>query len=468
MISLLSIHGLRGFGEKQEISFSIPNGSIGSGLTFLVGSNNSGKTTILEALRSFNCYHHSPPSYSERKRNRKCENGKVHITLLVDEKNTFSIDTANRGGSPTELRKNGELITTDSEWNPPMIFVLQSRRFVEYEFHRNDMNKYDYLHNQQNNYHNRSAVLNEFSSRLFSMYHHKDDFDPMLKQILGYDLEWTIEQNDSGTYYLKLIMGGCEHSSEGMGDGIWSIFTICDALYDSKTGDTIAIDEPELSLHPAYQKKVLQLLKKFSKDRQIIISTHSPYFIDLPSLTNGASLCRTFKNAVGDIEVHALSQTSKTNLQAFTGDINQPHTFGTEAKEVFFLEDRIILVEGQEDVIMYQLAAQSIGIGIHGNFFGWGAGGAPKIPFVLQLLKDLGYNKVAVIFDGDKLSEKESMERTYPEYHFFAISTDDIRDKKEIKNKPGKTGMMTVGGKLKSEFSEEMCSLFSSVNECLA
>ena len=45
-----------------------------------------------------------------------------------------------------------------------------------------------------------------------------------------------------------------------------------------------------------------------------------------------------------------------------------------------------ILVEGQEDVIMYQLAAQSIGIGIHGNFFGWGAGGVPKIPFVLQLL----------------------------------------------------------------------------------
>ena len=466
MIKCLSVYGLRGFGKQQDIEFSIPNGSEGSGITFLVGSNNSGKTTILEALRSFNCYSHEPPSYSEKKRNKKCENGKVHISLTTDNDTLFSIDTADRGGSPTVLKVNGVLV--DGTWDPPMIFVLQSRRFVDYEFHRNEMSKFDYVHNLQSNYHNRSAALSEYSSRLFSMYHHKDDFDPMLKSILGYDLEWTIEQNENGTYYLKLILGGCEHSSEGMGDGIWSIFTICDALYDSKPGDTIAIDEPELSLHPAYQKKVLLLLKEYSKDRQIIISTHSPYFIDLPSLINGAYLYRTLKDEQGDIDVYALSQESKDNLGAFINDINQPHTFGTEAKELFFLEDKIILVEGQEDVIMYQLAAHSVGINLSGSFFGWGAGGAPKIPFVLQLLKDLGYKKVAVVFDGDKLTDKGTMEVLYPDYQFFAISTADIRDKKEIKNKPGKCGMMTIGGKLKDEFVEEMTKLLTNINECLS
>lgn len=464
MIKSISIHGLRGFGEKREINFAIPKGVEGSGITFLVGSNNSGKTTLLEALRSFNCYTHDPPSFSERKRNKKCENGKVHLLLTTDDETNFSIDTADRGGSPTVLRKNGDPVS--GEWNPPTIFALQSRRFVEYEFHRNEMNRHDYIHNQQSNYHNRSAVLSEFSSRLFSMYNHKEDFDPMLKQILGYDLEWTIEQNDNGTYYLKLILGGCEHSSEGMGDGIWSIFTICDALYDSNANDTIAIDEPELSLHPAYQKKVLALLKKYSKDRQIIISTHSPYFIDLLSLTNGANLYRTLKNEDGNIEVYALSEDSKVNLGGFLSDINQPHTFGTEAKELFFLEDDIILVEGQEDVIMYQLAAESVQVNLHGTFFGWGAGGAPKIPIVLRLLKDLGYKKVVVIFDGDKLSDKENMEKEYPAYHFFAISTMDIRDKREIKNRPGKVGMMTVGGKLKAEYIDEMKNLLQNINAC--
>lgn len=139
MIKSISIHGLRGFGERREIDFAIPNGVEGSGITFLVGSNNSGKTTLLEALRSFNCYTHNPPSFSERKRNKKCENGKVHLLLTNDDETNFSIDTADRGGSPTVLRKNGGPVS--GEWNPPTIFALQSRRFVEYEFHRNEMNR---------------------------------------------------------------------------------------------------------------------------------------------------------------------------------------------------------------------------------------------------------------------------------------------------------------------------------------
>lgn len=465
MVKSIFIHGLRGFGEARTIEFAIPNGETGSGITFIVGGNNSGKTTILEALRSFNCYTHNKPSFSERKRNKKCEQGKVHLKMIADDNTSYSIDTADRGGSPTTLKLNGE--TFEGEWQPPTVFALQSRRFVEYEFHRNDMNRFDYIRNQQGNYYNRSAVLSEFNARLFNMYEHKEDFDPILRSVLGYDLEWTIEQNDNGTYYLKLILGGCEHSSEGLGDGIWSIFTICDALYDSKVGDTIAIDEPELSLHPAYQKKIMELINLYAKDRQVIINTHSPYFIDLYAIMNGAYLYRTVKNIDGDIDVFPLSAESRENLKGFLTDINQPHTFGTEAKEIFFLEDKIILVEGQEDVIMYKLASESVQIPLCGTFFGWGAGGAPKIPKVLRLLQDLGYAKVAVIFDGDKISDKEELSQTYPQYNFFNISTDDVRDKKAIVNRPAKAGIMTIKGELKDEHKEEIKGLFSKVNACL-
>ena len=464
MIKNINIHGLRGFSEKQKIEFAIPNGNLGSGITFLVGGNNSGKTTILEALRSYNCFVGNPPTFSERKRNKKCEDGRVHLSLQSTDGSIFSIDTADGGGSPTVIRKNGLPMTDDTL---PQIFVLQSRRFVEYEFHQSDMNRYDYVRNQQSNYHNRSSVLNDFNARLFNMYRNKVNFDPIIKKILGYDLKWTIEQNENGTYYLKLIVNGCEHSSEGMGDGIWSIFTICDSLYDSKAGDTIAIDEPELSLHPALQKKVLSLLKEYAKDRQIIISTHSPYYIDMDSIVNGANLYRTVKNSDGAIEVYGLSDVSKNYLRGFILDINQPHTFGTEAKELFFLEDKVILVEGQEDVIMYSKAANDLEIELYGNFFGWGAGGAPKIPKVLRILSDLGYKKVAVIFDGDKLSEKVTIEKEYPEYSFFIITADDIRDKRAIVNKPEKLGMMTEKGELKSQYNHEMLELLSKINSCL-
>ena len=77
MITSLMIHGFRGFGEEKTIQFALPNGSSGSGLTIFVGANNSGKTTILEALRSFNSSKDSPPSFSERKRNSALRYGYI-------------------------------------------------------------------------------------------------------------------------------------------------------------------------------------------------------------------------------------------------------------------------------------------------------------------------------------------------------------------------------------------------------
>lgn len=130
-------------------------------------------------MRSFNCYSHNPPSFSERKRNKKCDAGKVHISLKTDNGFVYHIDTAERGGSPTTIQRTG---SSEDIWDLPTIFALQSRRFVEYEFQRNEMSRYDYIHNQHSNYYNCSAMLNEFSSRLFNMYNHKEDFDPMLKR----------------------------------------------------------------------------------------------------------------------------------------------------------------------------------------------------------------------------------------------------------------------------------------------
>ena len=51
MIKYLEIHGLRGFGECQKVNFAIPSShKRGSGLTILVGANNTRKKTIIEYL----------------------------------------------------------------------------------------------------------------------------------------------------------------------------------------------------------------------------------------------------------------------------------------------------------------------------------------------------------------------------------------------------------------------------------
>ena len=62
LIKKLSIEGLRGFSEKICFEFALPDGkNIGSGLTILVGPNNSGKSTVIETVHILNSNSNSIP-----------------------------------------------------------------------------------------------------------------------------------------------------------------------------------------------------------------------------------------------------------------------------------------------------------------------------------------------------------------------------------------------------------------------
>lgn len=68
--------------------------------------------------------------------------------------------------------------------------------------------------------------------------------------------------------------------TKDLGSGVEMILTLL--LLKSIAGESkgtiiYLIDEPELHLHPKAQDKLLELLLKESKDKQIILSTHSPY-----------------------------------------------------------------------------------------------------------------------------------------------------------------------------------------------
>lgn len=63
------------------------------------------------------------------------------------------------------------------------------------------------------------------------------------------------------------------------------VFRGADLLYHAKKEATIIIDEPELSLHPKWQMKILNFYKNLFTDEngkqnvQLIIATHSPYVV---------------------------------------------------------------------------------------------------------------------------------------------------------------------------------------------
>lgn len=121
--------------------------------------------------------------------------------------------------------------------------------------------------------------------------------------------------------------GSKSHSLAGSGDGIISAFVIVAALFDSLPNDVIAIDEPELSLHPSIQRRLSAAIARFAADRQIIVSTHSPYFIDPDSLINGARILRTWDRDQ-TIELFQLSVVSTPCLKALLSkNSNNPHVF---------------------------------------------------------------------------------------------------------------------------------------------
>jgi len=206
---------------------------------------------------------------------------------------------------------------------------------------------------------------------------------------------------------------------------------------------------------------------RYAKDRQIIVSTHSPYFISWDSIISGGNLVRVFKDENENIQCYTLGNNIKEKFKGIIADLNNPHVLGLQANEIFFLYDNIILVEGQEDVIIFNRILRKMGIQLNGNFFGWGVGGATKMETFLELFTELGYRKVTAIYDGDKKEEMEKNKIKYANYNFLILPTDDIRDK-EVRSMPSKSGITNKNGEIKPEYKKWMRDIISDINNYFA
>lgn len=449
-LTSIEIYGFRGFKQRGILKIAVPNGELGSGLTIITGANNSGKSSILECLKAR--AGHQPPSFTVGARNPDVE--EVEIKFLVNAK-TETIRSIRKGSSET-ARDN-----FDQSFE---IFVLPSRRTFNPYFGRGEYTREQYLNNHPLGP-QRSTMLNGFEQRLFTILKNQDEFNSILYELLPSKPEWSIDQSDQGTYFLKFFNGKHSHSSDGMGEGIVSIFAIVDSLYDSKPGGVIVIDEPELSLHPALQKRLAALLCRFAKDRQIIVSTHSPYFVDLKSLASGGHLARVTTGHEGTV-IHEISDASRSSITRLSqGNLYNPHVFGLDARELFFQEDQIILTEGQEDVLLFPKVAEQIEAKIVGSFFGWGAGGASNIRHLCIILKDLGYKKVAAILDGDKVEDKDKLVAEFPSFFFGCIPAKDIRTKPQRKATEEVQGLLDHKLNVKDEYADEVRMLLNSLHE---
>ena len=93
------------------------------------------------------------------------------------------------------------------------------------------------------------------------------------------DIDDTEKDNEKVTFRNK---NGKEFSIDSLSTGEKTLMSKVLYLYFKDIKNKIIfIDEPELSLHPAWQNRVLKLYENFAKENncQIIIATHSPHII---------------------------------------------------------------------------------------------------------------------------------------------------------------------------------------------
>ena len=124
------------------------------------------------------------------------------------------------------------------------------------------------------------------------------------------------------------------------------------------------------------------------------------------------------------------------------------------------------VLEGQEDVVIFNKMAQQLNMTLKGNFFGWGVGGASKMKAFLMLFKDLGYKKIVAVLDGDKADDAEKLRAEFSAYKIITLKEDDIRDKK-AREIQAKFGIADEKGNYKEEDKEYIIGLINEINSAL-
>ena len=102
-------------------------------------------------------------------------------------------------------------------------------------------------------------------------------------------------------------------------------------------------------MHPEAQKKLVKVIAECAQKRQIILSTHSPYFVSWEYIKNGAVLNRVTKHNDKFSEIYTMKPYKNYESLVDGDNWQQPFLMDVVAREIFF-HDSILFVEGQEDV----------------------------------------------------------------------------------------------------------------------
>jgi hypothetical protein len=107
---------------------------------------------------------------------------------------------------------------------------------------------------------------------------------------------------------VRLRASGLNYSEAFAGSGEFAVVMLVLAVTEAQPRSLILLDEPEISLHPGAQQRLMAFIREQAKARrhQFVLSTHSPEIIrDLPD-----HAIKVFQARPGDGRIELLSQAS--------------------------------------------------------------------------------------------------------------------------------------------------------------
>lgn len=169
------------------------------------------------------------------------------------------------------------------------------------------------------------------------------DFENFIKNNFYDGIEFSITPNKNKKYLGIKIGKNSDRALYDLGEGIKQLIVLFYKVFEQKdNGAIFLIEEPELNLHPGFQRKFIDIITKCFPEHQFFITTHSNHIIDLYDEKNEISLYK-FKNSD--------KQNSKFYVErVLPRDISVLEEIGARNSSMF-MSNCTIWVEGISDKI---------------------------------------------------------------------------------------------------------------------
>ncbi|MBR3481423.1 MAG: AAA family ATPase, partial [Neisseriaceae bacterium] len=190
---------------------------------------------------------------------------------------------------------------------------------------------------------------------------------------------------------------------------------------DALNGAVVLIDEPEISMHPEWQKKIMDFYKKIFQNKkgeqtsQIIVTTHSPFIIHNENRYNDKVIVLKY-NKIGGVVSSGYPEYYQANtVQAVEDAFNIPNFLSNANENIVFVEGKTDEQYFNKTIAVFEInnlpfKFKSIDSENSKNK----SGGSSKLDIAYQAAQYMQLShKYVFLYDCDKKKENQNNKNLY-------------------------------------------------------